>query len=402
MIARTLSWFAIVLMLYTYSIYPVIVGLIARLRGKRDRRGTLKPSSITIVVTAYNEEASIQRRLSELSRLLTSSPLRGEIIVVSDGSTDKTAEYARKFTSDWIHVIELPTNLGKAAALNVGCAAARHEILVFADVRQSWAADTLERLVENLSDPTIGAVSGDVVLESSFGVMAGVRLYWRFEKWLRRQESRVHSTVGLSGSIAAVRRELFKPIPQRTILDDVSWPMQVVMQGFRVIHDERALAFDRLPDRPRDEFRRKVRTLSGNFQLVARLPEVLFPWRNPIWFSFLSHKLCRLAVPWAMLLLLFSSYVSQGLFYQTLFWSQIFIFLLALVGIRRGVGSRLPMVSLASSFLILNAAAWLAFWVWITGRAPRSWTKVVYGTDYAQPSESLNQFNHVEVSMEKP
>ena len=192
----------------------------------------------------YHRNGRLQRgildheTLSELSQLLATSPLRGEIVVVSDGSTDETASRARKFTSDWLQVVELPKNLGKAAALNVGCQAARNEILVFADVRQSWAKDTLEQLVENFSDPRVGAVSGDLVVASSSGVMAGVGLYWRFEKWLRRQESRLHSTLGVSGSICAVRRELFKPIPQGTILDDVYWPIQVVRQGFRVVHDE--------------------------------------------------------------------------------------------------------------------------------------------------------------------
>ena len=237
-------------------------------------------------MAAFNEESSITRRLSELSQLLTTSPLRGEIVVVSDGSTDETASCARKFANDRLHVLELPANLGKAAALNVGCQAARNEILVFADVRQSWAKDTLERLVENFSDPLVGAVSGDLVLEGSSEVMCGVGLYWRFEKWLRRQESRLHSTVGVSGSISAVRREFFKPIPHGTILDDVYWPIQVVRQGFRVVHDERALAFDHLPDRPRDEFRRKVRTLSGNFQLVARLPSCFLLGEIQSGFSF--------------------------------------------------------------------------------------------------------------------
>lgn len=387
-IAKISCWVALLIVVYTYIVYPVLIGLAARLLGKMNRHDGLENRSVTIVMAALNEESLITRRLSELSQLLASSPLSGEIIVVSDGSTDETASRARKFTSDWLRVVELPKNLGKAAALNVGCQAARNEILVFADVRQSWAKDTLEQLVENFSDPRVGAVSGDLVVASSSGVMAGVGLYWRFEKWLRRQESRLHSTLGVSGSICAVRRELFKPIPQGTILDDMYWPIQVVRQGFRVVHDEGALAFDHLPDRPREEFRRKVRTLSGNFQLVARLPWVLSPWRNPIWFQFLSHKLCRLAVPWALLVLLISSFISHGFFYQTVFWSEILLSVLALVGIRRWFGSRLPLASLAASFLILNAAAWLAFWVWITGRAPRSWSRVVYGNVPAQPSES--------------
>src|SRR4029079_13531611 len=133
--------------------------------------------------------------------------------------------------------------------------------------------------------------TGELILESNTGVSAGVGLYWRYERWLRKNEGRLNSTVGVTGAIAAVRRELFTPIPPGTILDDVYWPLCVAMKRHRVIHDPRALAYDRLPDRARDEFKRKVRTLTGNFQLFTRLPGALLPWKNPIWLQLISHKL---------------------------------------------------------------------------------------------------------------
>ncbi len=163
---------------------------------------------------------------------------------------------------------ELPARVGKAAALNAGCALAEHEIIVFADIRQTWEADALLLLLENFADPSVGAVSGDLLLRDADGVLAGVALYWRYEKMLRRLEGRVWSVVGATGAISAVRRQLFCAIPPGTLLDDVYWPLCVALQGFRVIHDRRAIAYDRLPSRTRDEFRRKVRTLSGNFQLL--------------------------------------------------------------------------------------------------------------------------------------
>ncbi len=113
-----------------------------------------------------------------------------------------------------------------------------------------------------------------------------------------------------------MRRELFRPIPNGTILDDVYWPLAVAMGGHRVIHDERARAFDRLPVRVRDEFRRKVRTLCGNFQLLARLPSALLPWRNPNWWQFVSHRIMRLLVPWALIGLAVSVVVLEGPVYR--------------------------------------------------------------------------------------
>src|SRR5262249_30716658 len=203
-----------------------------------------------------------------------------------------------------VRVLERAEKTGKAACLTAGCAAATGEVLVFADVRQTWAPDALLLLLENFADPEVGAVTGDLVLERSPGVLAGVGAYWSFEKWLRRQESRVWSMVGATGAISAVRRDLFPGVPAGTILDDVYWPLRVAMGGRRVVMEPRAHAYDRLPPHAGAEFRRKVRTLSGNLQLMTLLPSALLPWRNPVWLSLMSHKLLRLLVPWLLLALL--------------------------------------------------------------------------------------------------
>ncbi|MDB5358189.1 MAG: glycosyl transferase [Phycisphaerales bacterium] len=374
-------WVCVICVLYAYVAYPILIAAIAKARGRPIRRGKVHVNSVSVVIAAHNERASIARRTREMTALIAASGLEGEVIIVSDGSTDGTAAAARSaLPADGspIKVIELMENHGKAAALNAGCSAARGGVIVFADVRQTWAPDSLTMLLRNFADPIVGAVGGELVVETAPGVMAGVGLYWRFEKWLRRQESRVHSTVGLTGAIAAVRSELFQRIPAGTILDDVYWPLRVTMQGFRVVHEGEARAFDRLPDRPRDEFRRKVRTLSSNFQLVARLPAALLPWRNPVWFQFISHKLLRLAVPWALLGTLAACAMLQGAAYRALLAAQLAFYTAALFGILRGSRVRMRFASAASSFVVLNAAAFLAFWVWITGNAGRTWTKVTY------------------------
>lgn len=371
-------WLLVASVAYPYAIYPLLLLLAAQFQPRRTQPYRPVPSSFSLVIAAHNEGARIQRRLRELLTLVNASGHRGEVILVSDGSTDETVSLARPFVKEGLHILELPVRQGKAVALNRGCAAASHDILVFADVRQTWEPAALEQLLRHFADPEVGAVSGDLVLESSPGVMAAVGLYWRYEKWLRKLESRVHSTVGVTGAIAAVRRRLFPNIPEGTLLDDVYWPLQTVMLGYRVIHEDRARAHDRLPERPRDEFRRKVRTLCGNFQLMALLPGTLFPWRNPIWFQFLSHKLLRLAVPWALLGMLILSLLSSGSVYQFLFGTQVVCYLLAVWGLWMGARARLRIAEAAAAFLVLNSAAWLAFWVWISGQATQSWQKVAY------------------------
>ncbi len=376
-VLEALFWTSAACAAYPYAIYPALLWARAGAAGGPPPAPPgPAPRSLSMVLAAYNEERNIARRLDEVLGRVASSGVAGEVILVSDGSTDGTAEVARSFEGRGVRVVDLPANRGKAVALTEGCAAATGEILVFADARQTWAEDALPRLLENFADPSVGAVSGDLVLEEGAGALGGVGLYWRMEKWLRKLEARVHSTVGVTGAICAVRRGLFRPIPAGTILDDVYWPLNVAMQGFRVAHDGRARAFDRLPGRTRDEFRRKVRTLSGNFQLAARLPAALLPWRNPVCWQFVSHKLARLAAPWGLIGVLATSAALGGV-YRSIFLAQVAGYLLAAAGLT-AAGGRVRLTAAAASFLVLNAAAWVAFWVWATGRAARSWGKVAF------------------------
>jgi cellulose synthase/poly-beta-1,6-N-acetylglucosamine synthase-like glycosyltransferase len=310
----------------------------------------------------------------------------GELIIVSDGSTDNTVAAARAKASEVTQVLDLGRNEGKAVALNAGCAAAMGEILVFADARQTWAPNALEQLLKNFCDPSVGAVSGNLRLTAPPGALIGVGAYWQFEKWLRHQESRLHSLIGATGAISACRSALFTPIPRGTLLDDVYWPLYVAMRGFRIVHEPSAIAFDRLPLNALGEFRRKVRTLCGIFQLLVVCPVAILPWRNPIWFQLLSHKLLRLLVPWALLLMLVACIALPYPLYRIALWIQLGLYLLGLLGLGPSSRKRLALTRTIASFMILNSAAWLAFWVWLLGNSTRTWRKVQYSS---QPLEYI-------------
>jgi len=393
-----LFWLSAACVFYNYVGYPLLLALAARLRpARRMKRLPALELPVSVVLAAHNEESRIGARIRELVQLVAARPACGEVIVVSDGSTDRTVALAQAAAFEAesangarvsVRVLVQEHNQGKAMALNQAHAAARHPILVFADVRQTWAPDAIERITENFADPFVGAVSGDLVVESAPGVMAGVSLYWRFEKWLRRTESRFDSMVSVTGCISAVRRELFTTLPAGTILDDVYWPLAVAMRGHRIIHEERAMAFDRLPEKASDEFRRKVRTLAGNFQVMARMPTALLPWRNRLWWQFVSHRALRLVVPWSLLVLLIVSAMLPGLVYRSAFGSLVIFHVLGLAGCWPAVATRSRLAAGIASFLVLNTAAWVAFWVWATGRTSRSWGKVSYadrvGSDAGQ------------------
>jgi cellulose synthase/poly-beta-1,6-N-acetylglucosamine synthase-like glycosyltransferase len=377
-LASQIFWIAALGVAYTYVLYPLTMALLASVRRRAVARGPFH-GKVSVVIAARNEEARIGSRVTEFLALIDAARVDGEVIVVSDGSTDGTAARAAAGGDARVQVVTLSTNAGKAAALSRGCLAASGDVLVFADARQHWHADALINLLRNFADTSIGGASGDLVIQDSAGVVTGVGLYWKYERWLRRTEARFDSTVGVSGSISAVRRSLFRPIPPGTLLDDVYWPMQVVLQGFRVTHDDEAIAYDRLPERVSAEFRRKVRTLSGNFQVVARLPALLAPWRNRLWFQFVSHKLMRLVVPWLLLLAFASSFFMQGLFAKVVLAGQLAFYGAGIAGLALGDrAASIPLVSTVASFLMLNAAAWMGFWVWIGGRAESAWNPTAY------------------------
>jgi cellulose synthase/poly-beta-1,6-N-acetylglucosamine synthase-like glycosyltransferase len=388
-------WLSAICISYTYVAYPLFLALLARIWPARGSGGRSSPLDlpVSVVLAAYNEESRIRARIRELVALVAGRRGGGEVIIVSDGSTDRTGTEAMSESAASarvpVRVFEQESRQGKAVALSWACAQARHPILVFADGRQTWAPDAIDRLTSAFADPAVGGVSGDLVVESAPGVMAGVGLYWRFEKWLRRTESRFDSMVSVTGCIAAARRELFPVIPPGTILDDVYWPLAVTMTGHRVIHEQGAKAFDRLPARTRDEFRRKVRTLAGNFQLMTLLPAALFPWRNRLCWQFVSHRVLRLVSPWALLAMLVSSVALDGEFYRAVLFGQCAFYAIGMAGIWRTVAARSRLASSVASFLVLNAAAWLAFWVWISGRASRSWSKVQY--DHPDPAVRQEQ-----------
>ena len=371
-------WLCALGIVYVYFGYPLLIAAAARLFGRTLQPAGQLPRSLSIVVAAHDEDRAIVRRLKELSEQIARVGIPGEIIVLSDGSTDNTAELARGQPDADVHVVELDQRVGKAAALTIGCAEASGEVLVFADVRQTWATDALCRLVESFRDPTVGAVSGNLLLESAPRALSGVGLYWHLEKWLRGQESRLHSLTGVTGAISAVRRQLFRPIPAGTLLDDVYWPLHVAMQGRRVIHEEQAIAYDRLPSEASQEFRRKVRTLCGNIQLLKLCPAALLPWRNPVWFQLISHKFLRLAVPWALLLLLVGSIILPGPIYRVCLAAQLALYGLGLLGMQNDGRSRLALTNVASSFLVLNGAAVWSIAVWITRRSDRIWRKATF------------------------
>ena len=362
---KLVFWFCLALISYAYFGYAVWLWVCVRIRRSTIRKGDLT-SSVSIVIAARNEEANLPRKFENL-RLLKYPQQLLQIVVVSDGSKDGTARILREQDSNVVAVL-LDESKGKASALNEAVRRATGEILVFLDARQYVEPDAISELVACFADPTVGAASGELLLESSGGeAQEGLGIYWKIEKVVRKLESASGSVVGVTGAIYAIRRELYTEIPAGTILDDVFVPMNVARKGKRVVFEPSAIARDRLFSEKGKEFSRKVRTLTGNYQLLRLQPWLLSP-SNPLFFRFISHKLLRLVVPMLLVLMLLSSAITGGSFYRGIFWLQVLFYVLAVFGTLVPSVKQFKPVGVASTFLMLNTAAALAFYNFAAGR----------------------------------
>lgn len=296
-----------------------------------------------------------------------------EIIAVSDGSTDGTNQILSRIAqSSSLRVFLQDQCRGKAAGINRAVQFASGEIVVFTDARQIIANDAVLRLLENFADPSIGCASGELILgcPTAGENLRGMGLYWKIEKMTRELESASGSVVGATGALYAVRRSLIPQIPPETILDDVFVPMQVVRQGYRVIWDSQARIWDAPDLGAGREFARKVRTTSGIYQLL-RTQSWLLGSDNPLRFEFISHKLLRLAVPFALCVVLGSSSLLHASLYRMALVLQLAFYGLSVGGaLKLGWNPIARIANAAFTFVFLNAAAALAFANFLSGRRP--------------------------------
>jgi cellulose synthase/poly-beta-1,6-N-acetylglucosamine synthase-like glycosyltransferase len=348
-------WILTGLMAWCYVGYPLFLRGLAWLRPHPWRQvAAAGDVLVSVVLAVRNGVGALAERIENLLEQ-EHAPGRLEVLVVCNGCDDGSLEVAEVFArrDARVRVLVTPAEEGKAGALNAGVARARGSIVVFADVRQTFAPGALRRLLEPFADREVGAVSGRLVVRrADRPVVEGIRWYWGYETALRIAESRTGSIVGATGAIYAVRRKLFEPVPPNLILDDVFVPLRVAMGGARVVLAERAVAIDVPAETGRHEFLRKRRTAVGNFQLLRAIPGLLSPRANPILGRYLSHKLLRLLSPLAIPLIVLSGATLPGVVPQTVFWSGLVLYVLGAVGLL--LPNRL--LGLPSAFVLVQAA----------------------------------------------
>ncbi len=368
---KIVFWVSLAGVFYTYCGYPLVMWVLAKLRSRTPKAASMNPS-VSVVVAVHNGIDRIEGKIQHLLNLDYANIK--EIIVVSDGSTDGTAEFLSSQLSSRVKTVILKEHSGKAAAVNAGVTLASGELILFVDIRPEIAAGAIQQLVNNFADPNVGCVAGELVLlqeghDAASGAVGG--LYWKYEQWIRKCEAAFDSPVGVYGGFYMIRRELFVNMPAGLILDDMFQPLSIIRRGYRSVLASKAFVFDMWPKKVEGEFHRKVRTLAGNFQLFQLAPWMLTP-RNRTVFQLVSHKVMRLLAPYLLILLLVSS---------ALLWQQSRLFagfallqgagwLLALAGLRFTIPGLQRIVSPASALLVLNAAAVAGAYKFLFTRGP--------------------------------
>lgn len=367
-------WLSAAGLVYAYAGYPLLVWALARLRPADPAAGWPDDAplpDVTLIVPVYNERATIVEKLANTKALeyreggLTA-------IFVSDGSTDGTAELIAAASDGRVRLVELAARAGKAAALNRGLAEATTPIVVFTDASIMLEPASVSAIVRPFRAPTLGCVSG----EDRIAGGGGEGLYGRYEMFLRRQESRLHSLVGASGSFYAQRRELCGEFVPNVAPDFLS-VLRTVALGYRAVSEPRAVGYMTALDDPKGEFERKVRTILRGLTTLGQHAGMLNPVRHPVFaFELLSHKLMRWLVPFFMLLMLVTSGVLApgSTLYAWLFGLQAAAYALAAFGYAGRAPAVLgPLGRIATYFCAVNVATLVAWVKYVQGTRQELW-----------------------------
>jgi glycosyltransferase involved in cell wall biosynthesis len=374
-VAEIVFWLSVFLVFWTYVGYYLLLKLLSVLVVRETERVDITPG-VSIVITAYNEQKKISRKLEEcLSLDYPKDQL--EIIVASDGSTDGTNSIVQSFETMGVQLIAVPERRGKHYAQEQAIGTARHGIIVLTDATTSLRSDSIRKIVRSFADQSIGCVSGMDVVASSTEAPQGEGVYVRYEMSLRSLESRVCSLIGVSGSFFAVRKELCNTW-FADMSSDFFVPIVSYMNGKRAILDSEAIGEYELVKNPEREFHRKVRTVVHGLAVLIRLASVMNPFRYGLFsFQMISHKLLRWLVPFLLILMLATNLLllSSGLIYVILLFAQASFCIAALAAYLFKFLERNAVFKIPFFFVMVNLSILVAWIRYLTGERYVTWER---------------------------
>jgi cellulose synthase/poly-beta-1,6-N-acetylglucosamine synthase-like glycosyltransferase len=378
--AEVALWGCFCLVVYAYVGYPLAVFCLSRWFGRQARAPRAADAdlpSVTLLVAAYNEEADIEKRIE--TALMTDYPAdRLEIIIASDGSTDATPEIVRRYAARGVRLLDYTERRGKSSVLNSAFPEARGDIVLLSDANTQLDPQALRRMVRWFQDPQVGVVCGRLVLTDPATGRNADGLYWKYETFLKKCEGRLGALLGANGGIYAIRKDLQKPIPPDTIVDDLVLPLQAKLRsGCAIVYESGAVAYEETPAAISSEFHRRSRIGAGGFQSIGLLGGLLHPRHGWTTFTFLSHKVLRWLCPFFLLGLLASNLLLLGQpFYRGFLLGQAAFYLLSLLAAYLPPRPRfLKPLRLTTMFTGMNAALLVGFWRWVRGTQKGAWRR---------------------------
>ena len=376
---------ACAVMFYALFGYPLLLDWLAQ-RSHNPVHKDDKLRSVSFVIAVYNGEKFLERKLKAIFALNYPRELM-DVLVISDGSTDRTDDIARSFADQGVRFLRVPHG-GKAAALNAGVPLVSGEILVLNDVRQTLDPDCLRNVIACFGDPKVGAVSPQtIIVQGETHEETTTSLYWRYEHWIRLRLTKIDSTFGYSGAFAAIRRSLWVPLPPGTLLDDVYEPLVAFFKGYRILMEPTATMYD-FPTVLQSEFRRKVRLQAGLYQMLKIMPQLLTS-RNRMRLHFLSAKYGRIVIPYCLLAIAAASFGLPPFWRMLAIGGQILFYGLAALDTAIPDGVALKKVtSPIRTFVVLMAASLAAVRVYFV--QPTSlWKEATYRSAIAEAAPAV-------------
>jgi cellulose synthase/poly-beta-1,6-N-acetylglucosamine synthase-like glycosyltransferase len=381
-------WISLGLVVFSYVGYPLLLTgwcALADLRGalrflaggpeRRERGGPVEWPKVTLLFAAHDEEACIAQKIAS-SLALDYPPELLEIVVGCDGCADRTAEVARRAGKGRVRVVELTPRAGKASVLARLVPSASGEVVVLTDANVLLERGAVRALARRFRRPEVGAVVGRLRLGGDPGGAPREGLYWKYETYLKYLEGKVGCVLGANGGIYAIRRILFGPLPADTITDDFVIPARIGLRGWRIPFEPTAVAWEDASDDARREFERRARIGAGNWQALARLPELVSPWRGFLAFAFVSHKLLRWLTPFLLAAACLASVqlaAAPGAWgVRALLAAEVAGAVLAAAG-ARGAGGRLA--AFAAYFVTMNAALAVGLWRFLRRSQRAAWDR---------------------------
>lgn len=376
--AEIFFWIAVGSGVYTYAGYSLIVILLALIVRNSVNRHDIEPK-VTVLITAYNEERNIAQKLE--NTLALDYP-RGklEILVASDGSTDKTDEIVRSFGNRGVRLVRVEGRVGKTETQNRAVREATGEVVVFSDATTRYETANLRKIVRNYADPEVGAVSGryEYINPGNATIGVGSIVFWKYENAIKTAQTRIKTISGCCGCIYSVRRSLYEPLPA-DIISDLVEPLKILEKGYRIVFEPEAIAYEETTEKTAEEFNMRVRVITRGMRGMLYMHQLFNPFRfGFVAFQLISHKLLRWMVAFMMLVAFVANFLLLGnTFYNVMFALQCLFYLLAgagLVAERRNFRSKL--FSLPLYFCTVNWAAVVAMYrVW-RGQKAVTWETV--------------------------